>query len=197
MVCNIKVDVAYIALVLLLKTGSLAVVKNCALIFTARIEVQTAVRRKFEQMRGKFFKLLGTVMETLKKKIGEREIDLDTLKTHLTFRDPDNEERYKASQSVEDLMMVIRRDCFVTNPDLLESFTVEFDLPDVEEGVERYRDDLEDYYQQVQAEDFVQEGLEQYDKDANVEVCYIKVEKDRKENYNFNYMYSVLHVGLK
>ena len=141
------------------------------LIFTVRVEVQSAARRKFEQMRGKFLKLFGTIMKALKKKIFEKEIDLDTLKTHLTFRDPDNEERYSASQCVEHLINVIHRDCFFTNPGLLESFTLEFDLPDVEEDVEQYRDDLEDYYQQVLAEDFVQEGLDQYDRDANVEVC--------------------------
>ena len=127
-------------------------------------------------MRAKFLKLFGNIIKALKKKIDEKEIDLDTLKTHLTLRDLDNEKQYNASQSVEELMMVIRRDCFFTNPDLLESFIIEFDLPEVEEDVEQYRDVLEDYYQQVQAEDFVQEGLDQYDKDANVEVCYVKME---------------------
>ena len=112
-------------------------------------------------------------MEALKKKIDEEETDLDSLKTHFTFRDGDNEERYNASQSVDDLMKVICRNCFFTNPDLLESLTMEFDLPDVKEDVNQYRSHLEDYYEKVQAEDFVQKGVEQYDKDDTVEVCYV------------------------
>ena len=143
------------------------------LIFTVRVEVQSVARRKFEQMRGKFLKLFGTIMKALQKKIDEKEIDLNSLKTHLILRDPDKQKQYSVSQSVEDLMIAVRSDCFFTNPDLLESFTVQFDLPDVEEDVNRYRNDLEDYYEKVQAEDFVQQGLDHYDKDANVEVCYV------------------------
>ena len=121
-------------------------------------------------MRGKFVKLMRSLLSALKKKIAENEVDLDTLKTHLILRDLDHEEQFNNALSVEDLLKVVRRDCFFTNPDLLESFSSEFNLLELNDEVQQYRDDLEDYYEQVLAEEFVKEGLDQYDKDANVEV---------------------------
>ena len=114
-------------------------------------------------------------MSALKKKITEREIELATLKTHLILREPNLEEQFNEAQSVEDLMKVILKDCSFTNPDLLESFALEFDLPGLEEKVERYRDDLHVYYDQVLAEDFAKEGADQYDKNANIEVGMFRV----------------------
>ena len=146
---------------------------NYFLIFVVRVDVQTRARRMFEVMRGQFVKLMGNIISALKRKINEKKIDLNDVKTHLILRDLDREEQYSAARSVEELVTVIRKDCFFTNPDLLESFTLEFDLKEEEEKVEQYRHDLENYYNQVLAEDFVQEGLEEYDKDASIEASDI------------------------
>ena len=121
-------------------------------------------------MRGKFVKLMGTLRSALKKKIAEEEIDLDTLKTHLILRDLDHKEQFNDAQSVDALLTVIRQDCFFTNPDLLESLSSVFNILELKEEVERYRNELEDYYEQVLAEEFVKEGIEEYDKNANVVV---------------------------
>ena len=132
--------------------------------------MQWEARRSFERMTGKFLKLIGNIISVLKKKVTDKEIDLATLKTHLIVREPDHEEQYNEAQSVDDLLTKVFKGCSFTNPDLLESFTLEFDLPEVEKEVERYRNDLEDYRDQVLTEDFVKEGLEQYDQNANIEV---------------------------
>ena len=121
-------------------------------------------------MRGKFATLMTTTILALNKKIDEEEIEMDSLKTLLILKDRDREKQYSNAQSVKDLMKVIREDSFFTNPYHLESLTLEFNLKEVQEKVEMYSDDLEDYYDQVLAEDFVQEILNQYDKVANIEV---------------------------
>ena len=125
---------------------------------------------KFERMRSKFLKLKLTLISALRKKITEKEADLDSLKTHFILRDPDHEQQFIEAQSVDELLRVVLKDCYFTNPKVLANFAFEFDLPEVEEEVGRYWDDLMDYYDQLLDEDFVKKGLEQYDKNANIEV---------------------------
>ena len=121
-------------------------------------------------MRGKFLKLTRIIGSALKKKMTDEEIELATLKCQLIQREPDYEEEFKEAQSVDDLLTVVFKGCPLTDPDLLESFAVEFELPEVEEEVGKYRDDLKQYYNQVLAEDFVRESIEEYDKNTNITV---------------------------
>ena len=121
-------------------------------------------------MTGKFLRLTRTITSALKKKIADKEIELATLKSQLIQRRPDQEEQFNEAPSVDAFLTVVFKRCPFTNPDLLESFTLEFDLPEVEEEVGKYRDDLEQYYDQVKAQDFVKEGLNEYDKDSNITV---------------------------
>ena len=121
-------------------------------------------------MRAKFARLMRILMSALKKKIAEKAFDLETMKSQLSLDDLDHEKQFSAAQSVDDLLMVIRSDCAFTNPDPLEALTCMFDLHEEKQEVDQYRDDLKEYYQEVLAEDFIQEGLGEYDKDANIEV---------------------------
>ena len=132
--------------------------------------MKSAARRAFELMKSKFVKLMKTLIYALRKKIAINEIDLQTIKTCLSLKDPDHEKQFNDAQTVDDLLKMIRSDCFFTNPDPLESLVVMFDLHEEEQKVEQYRHDLEKYYQEVLTEDFIQQGVEEYDKDANIEV---------------------------
>ena len=148
------------------------------LVFTVRIDVLSTARRPFLQMTAKFVKLMNAIISALKKKIAEKKLDLNMIKTSLILRDPDHEKQFSDAQSVDDLLKVIRKDCAFTNPDHLEALTLIFDLHDEEKEVEQYREDLERYYQRVMAEDFVKQGLEEYDKDANIKVSALYVRRE-------------------
>ena len=121
-------------------------------------------------MKIKFDKLKVTLASELKKKIAEKGTDLDSLKTNFIVMDPDHEQQFIDAQSVDELLRMVLKDCFFTNPIPLKKAASVFDLPDMEKEVGRYRDDLMDYYDQLLDEDFAKKALEQYDKNANIEV---------------------------
>ena len=146
--------------------------------------MKSTARQKFTEMTAKFARLMGILMSALKKKIAEKVLDLDTMKSRLSFRDPDHEKQFSAAQSVDDLLKVIRSDCAFTNPDPLEALIWMFDLHEERQEVEKYRNDLEKYYQEVSAEEFIKEGLVQYDKDANIEVSAL---------YTYIYIYIYIY----
>ena len=129
-------------------------------------------------------RLTRAIMLALKKKVTDDRIDLATCKTQFILREPDHKEQFKEAQSVDDLLMVMFENCSFTNPDTLESLAVEFDLPEIEKEVEKYRVDLGDYFDRVLAEDFTKKGLDEYDKSVNIEVSmsYTDV-KNRGKSY--------------
>ena len=133
-------------------------------------------------MRGKCLRLTRKIISALKKKITDKEIELATMKSQFILREPDHEDQFNEAQSVDALLMVVFKGCLFIDPDLLESLAVEFELFEVEEEVGEYRDDLENYFAQVLAEDFAKENLDQYNKDANIEVSmfYIRAERRKK-----------------
>ena len=126
-------------------------------------------------MRGKFLKLTRTITSALKKKITDKEIELATLRSQLIQREPDRKKQFYEAQSVDELLTVMFEDCSFTNPDLLESLAVEYDLPEVEKEVGQYNDNLNQYYDQVLDEDFAKESLHEYKKDANITVSMLYV----------------------
>ena len=132
--------------------------------------MRSAVEWNFEKMRTNFDKLKVTLASALKKKIAEKGIDLESLKTDFIFMDPDHEKQFNEAQSVDELLRMVLKDCFFTNPIPLSRTASVFDLPDLEKEVGRYRDKLMDYYDQLLDEDFAKKALEQYDKNANIEV---------------------------
>ena len=121
-------------------------------------------------MKNSFLKLKRTLTSELKKKIAEKGIDLESLKTDFIFMDPDHEQQFIEAQSVDELLRVALKDCFFTNPIPLSRTASVFDLPDMENEVGRYREDRMDYYEQLLDEDFAKKALVQYDKNANIEV---------------------------
>ena len=135
--------------------------------------MQSSAKRPFERMRNKFVKVMMTITSALDKKIAEGKTDLDKVKTWLSIRYPDHEKQLSDAQSVDELLKTIHRDCFFTNPDPLEALADLFDLQEEEQEVEQYRNDLENYYQEVLAEDFIQQGVEEYNKNTNIEVSRV------------------------
>ena len=133
----------------------------------------STAEKKFERMTTKFTKLMMSIMSALEKKIAEKQLDLDKLKTFLIFKDPDHQKQFSDAQSVDDLLKVIRNNCAFTSPYLLEALSDMFELLEEEKKVQQYWNDLDKYYEEVLAEDFAKEGLVHYDKDANIEVSML------------------------